>query len=65
MEEIINSIKYYDFINKTNEILYQLLYSSENGFLGLSSENAILEAQNYIDKFDYEISKLFDNLKLE
>ncbi len=58
----LDSVFYLDFINNLDKIFYELLYSSQNGYINLSSAGAVNEFDLYIQKFDYEASKISQNV---
>ena len=54
---LVASIYYLEFINKLDKLLWELLYS-ENGYINLSSKEAVVEADKVIERFDFEANKL-------
>ncbi len=60
--EKINSISNLEFINNLDDIFYNLLYSSQNGYINLHSKSAVNDFENYIEKFDWEVSKISDKI---
>ena len=61
MKNIIASLSTLELINKVDLVANELLYSSNDGFLNLTSKNAIEKKDSYVQKFDYEISKIQSN----
>ena len=58
IKNIVLSVKYVDFVNKIDNLIYELLYSKTNGYILKNSKEALDEAQNVINKFDYEAFKI-------
>ena len=61
IKNLVKSASYLDFINRLDNLIFEILYSKENGYTILTSKEAINEAQNYILKFDNESSKIASN----
>ena len=59
MEEnnLVISVYYLEFINNLDKLLWELLYS-DNGYINLTSKEAIVEAQKIVERFDFEANKL-------
>lgn len=58
ISNIYNSVKFIDFVNALDNLVNELLYSKETGFIYLKSKNAINEAEKIIRKFEFESSKI-------
>jgi len=66
--EINNLVKnayYFDFINNLDNLVFNLLYSDNSGYILKSSKDAIENVQEIISKYDYEASKLEKNCNFE
>lgn len=61
-KKYIESINYLEFINNLEDIFYDLLYSSQRGYINLHSKNAILEFSNFLEKFDWEVVKITEKI---
>ncbi len=57
-ENLLTSISYLEFINNIDNLVFDLLYSPNNGFTGLLSKNAVTSAQGYLEKFNHEAEKI-------
>ena len=57
-ENLLTSISYLEFINNIDNLVFDLLYSPNNGFMGLLSKNAVTSAQGYLEKFNHEAEKI-------
>ena len=66
MEEnnLVVSIYYLEFINNLDKLLWELLYSND-GYINLTSKQAILEADKVIERFDFEANKLRKEVDFE
>ena len=66
MEEnnLVVSIYYLEFINNLDKLLWELLYSND-GYINLTSKQAIVEADKVIEKFDFEANKLRKEVDFE
>lgn len=58
----IESISYLEFINNLDDVFYNLLYSQQNGYINLHSKNAVNDFTSYVEKFDWEASKISDKI---
>jgi len=58
IQKLIKSAGFMEFINKLDNLINNLLYSQDEGFVKLTSKDALDNAQNLIDKFNYESDKL-------
>lgn len=58
MNEVLNSVNYIDTINKLDNLINDLLYSQESGYINMLSIDAIKNAQDIIDKFNYESDRI-------
>lgn len=58
----INEIKYLDALNQLDELVNNLLYSEENGFINLLSKDAVENYYAIISKYDYESEKIAQKL---
>lgn len=58
LKNIIMSAEYLEFINKLDNIAYEILYSDENGYINLTSKEAVFEAKNKILEFEKKIEIL-------
>ena len=58
LEEIIENTKQLEFINRLNNLNFELLYSQNSGYTTLKSKEAMKSAKDIISKFDYESSKI-------
>ena len=56
--KLLAGISYIEFVNNLDNLIYELLYSSDGGYTLLLSKNAVLGAQNVVDKFNHEAEKL-------
>lgn len=65
MEKLINSINYVEYSNKIEKILFEFLYSTQNGYTNLKSKNAIENVQKYLEKFDLELDKLNNQYQIK
>lgn len=61
-QNYVDSISYLEFINNLDDIFYDLLYSPQRGYINLHSKNAVNDFTSYIEKFDWEISKISDKI---
>ena len=57
IENIVLSANYLDFINKLDDLLNEILYSSD-GYMSLFSKDAVDNYTNYLNKFDHETVKI-------
>ena len=57
IENIVLSIKSLDFVNKLDNLIYEILYSS-NGYTSLISFEAVEKYKIYLEKFNNEVVKL-------
>ena len=58
MKNIVASLTTLELINKISSAANDLLYSSDYGFLNLTSKNAIDNRNKILEKYDYEVSKI-------
>ena len=58
IQNVINSTSYIDTINKLDNLINELLYSKDNGYINLISKDALDNAQKVIEKFDFEADKI-------
>ncbi len=57
-KQVIENICYIDTINKLDNLINELLYSQDEGYINMTSSNAVKNAQNTINKFNYESDKI-------
>jgi len=62
IKTIIKSGEFVEKINQIDNLICDLLYSKNNGYINTKSKNALLEAENIISKFDYEAAKILKNV---
>ena len=65
LSNIITSTKFFEFINNLDDLILDILYNPENGFVNLTSKNAIIEAENRIRSFDESANKIIEEAKLD
>ncbi len=65
MNNLAKSIRNFEFINNLDNLINELLYSKEKGYINLNSKEAIDEAINVIEEFDNEVLKLCDDIDIE
>lgn len=64
LSNIITGTKFFEFINNIDDLILDLLYSPENGYVNLSSKDAIIQAENKIRYFDEYVNKIIEEAKL-
>ncbi len=62
---IIKSTEYLEFINSVDFLYWELLYSKNNGFISLTSKDAINQAKNVLISFDSETDKIAKKVNFE
>ncbi len=62
---MLKSTSYLEFINELDNLVYELLYSQNGGYINLDSKDAVVEAKNIIEKFSYEASKIRKKVDFE
>ncbi len=65
MNNLAKSIRNVEFINNLDNLINELLYSREKGYINLNSKEAIDEAINVIEEFDNDVLKLCDDIDIE
>lgn len=65
MNNLAKSIRNVEFINNLDNLINELLYSKEKGYINLNSKEAIDEAINVIEEFDNDVLKLCDDIDIE
>lgn len=65
LSNIITSTKFFEFINNLDDLILDILYNPENGFVNLTSKNAIIEAENRVRYFDESANKIIEEAKLD
>ena len=65
MNNLAKSIRNVEFINNIDNLINELLYSKEKGYINLNSKEAIDEAINVIEEFDNDVLKLCDDIDIE
>ncbi len=65
MNNLAKSIRNLEFINNLDNLINELLYSKEKGYVNLNSKQAIDEAINVVEEFDNEAIKLCDDIDFE
>lgn len=58
INNILLATNYLEFLNQIDSLVWELLYSPNNGYTLLSSKQAVLEAQQVVEKYDYESLKI-------
>ena len=58
VQNIIKSTRYIDTINKLDNLLNELLYSQESGYIYMSSKDIINNAPIIIEKFNHQADKI-------
>ena len=58
IQDIINTTSYVEIVNKLDNLINDLLYSKDSGYINLTSKDALDNAQKVIDKFNYETDKI-------
>ena len=64
INDIIKSANYIDTVNKIDNLINELLYSQEIGYINMTPEEAVQNAQSIIDKFNYESDKIIKESNL-
>ncbi len=65
MNNLAKSIRNVEFINNLDNLINELLYSKEKGYVNLTSKEAIDEAMNVIEEFDNDVLKLCDDVDIK
>ena len=65
MNNLAKNIKKVEFINNLDNLINELLYSKNNGYINLSSKEAVDGAIEVIEQFDNEVLKLCDEVDFE
>ncbi len=65
INSVLKSTSYLEFINELDNLVYELLYSDNGGYITLSSKQAVVEAKNIVEKFVYEAQKLRKKVNFE
>ena len=58
MQNIINSVGFVEVINKIDNLINELLYSENSGFINLTSKDALDNSQKVLEKFNFEADKI-------
>ena len=58
LDVMIKSTDYIDFINCLDDLINELLYSRESGYINKPSKEALKAAQSVVDKFNFESDKI-------
>ncbi len=58
MQNIINSVGFIEVINKIDNVINELLYSENSGFINLTSKDALDNSQKVLEKFNFEADKI-------
>lgn len=59
--DLLTTVSYLEFVNSVDNLVFDLLYSSKDGYTGLLSKNAVMSAKDYLDKFNHEAEKFKKN----
>ncbi len=65
IKTVIKSTDYIEFINCLDDLINELLYSQESGYLKLTSKEALIKAQNILERYNFEADKLSKQYNLE
>ncbi len=65
IQEILVTTNYVETINKFDNLINELLYSNDNGYINFTSKDALDNAQKVIDKFNYESDKISKESKID
>ncbi len=65
MNNLAKNIKKVEFINNLDNLINELMYSKNNGYINLSSKEAVDGAIEVIEQFDNEVLKLCDEVDFE
>jgi translation elongation factor EF-G len=55
---LIKDVLNIEFLNKIDNIIFELLYSANSGYITLNSKKAVENGQKYIEKLEKEIEKI-------
>lgn len=64
ISNVVESVKFLDFINNIDGLIYELLYA-QDGYMSYSSKEAIEIAQEFIDKFDSQAEKFKQDIPIK
>lgn len=65
IRNILESTSYLEFINQLDDLVYDLLYSSDGGYTLLNSKEAIEKANGVIEKFNNETAKILKRVEFK
>ena len=64
LSNIITDTKFFEFINNLDDLILDILYNPDNGYINLASKSAIVEAENKIRYFDECVNKTMQEAEL-
>ncbi len=65
INNIIKSADFLEFVNNLDELVLDILYNQNSGYINLTSKTAINEAQNKLKEFDDSVRKLIEESELD
>ncbi len=63
--DLLTTVSYLEFVNNVDNLVFELLYSSKDGYTGLLSKNAVMSAKDYFERFNHEAEKLKKNIDFD
>ena len=63
--DLLTTVSYLEFVNNVDNLVFDLLYSSKDGYTGLLSKNAVMSAKDYFERFNHEAEKLKKNIDFD
>ena len=59
--DFLKTINYIDIVNKFDNLINELLYSKNSGFINLKAKNALSARENVLLNYSYEADKIAHN----